>query len=60
MNMGQNSKHPQPVGMVHLPALPGSPRSELSIVAIEVAAIGEAGVLAEAGFDACIGVDCDL
>jgi membrane complex biogenesis BtpA family protein len=54
MNMGQNSKHPQLVGMVHLPALPGSPRSELSIAAIEAASIGEARVLAEAGFDACI------
>ena len=40
------------VGMVHLPALPGAPRSALSMDAILTRAVGEAKVLADAGFDA--------
>lgn len=40
------------IGMVHLQALPGSPRSRLSIGEIACKAAGEARLLAEAGFDA--------
>jgi membrane complex biogenesis BtpA family protein len=42
------------VGMLHLPPLPGSPRSRASIDAIEKALLVEARLLAEAGFDAAI------
>ncbi len=42
------------VGMVHVQALPGTPRGKLSIEAICKAAVSEAQVLAEAGFDALI------
>ncbi len=54
MNQSQNPQSARLVGMLHMPALPGAPRSELSIAAIEALAIREAGMLAEAGFDACI------
>lgn len=42
------------VGMVHLPALPGSPRAALAVDVIETQAVAEARVLAGAGFQACI------
>jgi membrane complex biogenesis BtpA family protein len=42
------------VGMVHLPALPGSPGCSMSMHDIETAALGEARILAEAGFDAVV------
>jgi membrane complex biogenesis BtpA family protein len=42
------------VGMVHLRALPGTPRSALSPRAIARAAVEEARMLADAGFDAIL------
>ncbi len=42
------------VGMLHLPPLPGSPRSRASLEAIEKELRAEASILAEAGFDAAI------
>lgn len=42
------------VGMLHLAPLPGSPRSESDLEAIEERAVSEARVLAAAGFDAAI------
>jgi membrane complex biogenesis BtpA family protein len=42
------------IGMVHLPPLPGSPRSALSIEGIAQRAVAEATLLAEAGFHAVI------
>jgi membrane complex biogenesis BtpA family protein len=44
----------QLIGMVHLPALPGAPRAQLSLDAIEAQAVDEARVLRAAGFDACV------
>ena len=40
------------VGMVHLAALPGTPRSHLPVEAIVERAVDEARLLAAAGFDA--------
>jgi uncharacterized protein len=42
------------IGMVHLPALPGAPRTELPMDAIEERAVSEAQLLSDAGFDGCI------
>jgi uncharacterized protein len=42
------------VGMLHLPPLPGSPRSRASLEAIEKELRTESSTLAEAGFDAAI------
>ena len=42
------------VGMLHLPPLPGSPRSRASLDAIENEILAAARVLEEAGFDAVI------
>lgn len=42
------------IGMVHLAALPGTPRAELAPTAILDQALQEAQLLAEAGFDALI------
>ena len=42
------------IGMVHLPALPGSPQGSLSMDGIEERAVGEARLLHGAGFDGCI------
>jgi len=42
------------VGMVHLAALPGTPGSTLDVPSIVERAVGEATLLAEAGFDALI------
>ena len=42
------------IGMIHLPALPGAPRSELSLEEIVEFALAEAGRLERAGLDACI------
>lgn len=42
------------IGMVHLQALPGSPRSAKSVAHIAKIAAEEARILAEAGFDAII------
>ena len=42
---------PACIGMVHLPALPGSPQSELPLSGIRARAVGEARMLADAGFD---------
>lgn len=42
------------VGVIHLPPLPGSPRSTLSAAACADAAAADARVLGEAGFDAII------
>lgn len=42
------------IGMVHLPPLPGSPRAKLGIGEIVDRAVGEAKLLATAGFDALI------
>jgi len=45
---------PALIATIHLPALPGSPRSELSMQAITQRAVHEARLLAEHGFDALI------
>ncbi len=42
------------VGVIHLPALPGSPRSTLSASECARAAARDAGILAEAGFDLAV------
>jgi len=42
------------VGVIHLPALPGSPRSELGAAECSASAAADARVLAEAGYDAII------
>jgi membrane complex biogenesis BtpA family protein len=42
------------VGMLHLPPLPGSPRSRLPLAAVESRLLSDARILAEAGFDAAI------
>lgn len=42
------------IGMVHLPPLPGSPRAALPMARIIERAVGEAKLLAKAGFDAII------
>jgi membrane complex biogenesis BtpA family protein len=42
------------VGMVHVPALPGTPSNALSVSQIAGQAVEEAWLLAEAGFDALI------
>ncbi len=42
------------VGMLHLPALPGSPLGRSSLDAIEDLVLADARVLAESGFDAAI------
>ena len=42
------------IGMVHVGALPGTPHATTSLHALEHAAVGEARILAEAGFDAII------
>ena len=42
------------VGMVHVGALPGTPRSALEVVAIAEQAAREAAMLADAGFDAIL------
>jgi membrane complex biogenesis BtpA family protein len=42
------------IGMLHLPPLPGAPRAALDLEAIEAQVLGEARILAEAGFDGCI------
>ncbi|MFM7259934.1 MAG: BtpA/SgcQ family protein, partial [bacterium] len=47
-------RSPAIVGMVHLRALPGSPRAELSPREIARIAVEEARTLTEAGFDAIL------
>ncbi len=42
------------VGMLHLPALPGSPLGRSSLEAVEERVLADARVLVEAGFDAAI------
>lgn len=42
---------PKLVGVLHLPALPGSPRNTLSVAAITEALVRDARALAAAGFD---------
>ncbi|MHC4991544.1 MAG: BtpA/SgcQ family protein [Planctomycetota bacterium] len=42
------------VGMVHLAALPGTPRAERPVREIVARAVEEAGILVDAGFDALI------
>ncbi len=49
-----NRNDRQLVGMVHLAPLPGAPRHHVSMSEIESRAVGEARVLHEMGFDACI------
>lgn len=45
---------PRLVGVIHLPPLPSSPRSELSLDSIEALCADDARALAQAGFDAII------
>ena len=47
-------ERPALVGMIHLEALPGTPRSFLSFERIRMQAMQEAQCLVEAGFDALI------
>lgn len=42
------------IGVVHLPALPGTARSELDMTAVIERAVADVRILAEAGFDAII------
>ena len=42
------------IGMIHLPALPGAPRSELDLDALVGFALDEAAILERAGLDGCI------
>lgn len=42
------------IGMIHLPALPGTPRSQCPVDQIAAHAAGEAKQLADAGFDAVL------
>ncbi len=42
------------LGMIHLPALPGAPRSELTMDSLVAYALSEANRLERAGLDACI------
>lgn len=42
---------PALVGMIHVAALPGTPRSRRTVAQVAEAAVGEARMLAEAGFD---------
>jgi uncharacterized protein len=42
------------IGMVHLPALPGSPRHTLPMEVLEERAVAEARLLHGAGFDGCM------
>jgi uncharacterized protein len=42
------------IGMVHVQALPGSPRASLSVDAVVEQAVAEARILVDAGFDALI------
>ncbi len=47
-------EHKQLIGMLHLPALPGTPRSQLDPGRIVDAVLAEARILTEAGFDALL------
>lgn len=47
-------KAPRLVGVVHLPALPGSPRAASSVAEIAKSAAADARALAAAGYDAII------
>lgn len=49
-----SADRPALIGMVHLQALPGTPRSRLSVDKIAGIAADEARILADAGFDAII------
>jgi membrane complex biogenesis BtpA family protein len=49
-----NARSPRLVGVLHLPALPGSPRSHRPADEIARGAAAEARVLADAGYDAVI------
>ena len=42
------------IGMIHMPPLPGAPANELSMKQLTEFALSEAGLLEEAGLDACI------
>lgn len=42
------------IGMLHLPPLPGAPRSTLTLDDLEAHTVAEARILDEAGFDGCI------
>lgn len=48
------SNDPTLVGMLHLPALPGAPRSTWPMARIEERLVAEAKLLAAAGFDAAV------
>ncbi len=50
----KSSRSPRLVGVIHLPALPGSPRAELTLRKIVDRAVAEAHVLEKLGFDALI------
>lgn len=52
--LANTSKFPRLVGVVHLPALPGAPRSSLSVAAIAAQAVAEARLLEGEGFEAII------
>jgi len=42
------------IGMIHMPPLPGAPANKLSMKQLTEFALSEAGLLEEAGLDACI------
>lgn len=54
MTTHERHQGPRLVGMLHLPALPGAPQAAHALAHIEDALLGEARILADAGFDACI------
>ena len=51
---GLFGRHRALIGMIHVGALPGTPRSHSSIDELLVNAARDAGLLADAGFDALL------
>jgi uncharacterized protein len=54
VNFGQLFPEKPIIGMIHMPPLPGSPGSRLSMKELTEFALSEAGKLERAGLDACI------
>src|SRR5271170_3329995 len=52
LDVVEKSKYPVVIGMLHVPALPGSPGGESDLAAIRQHVLQDAGRLAEAGVDA--------
>ena len=54
MNFGQLFPEKPIIGMIHMPPLPGAPKSNLSMKQLTEFVLSEAGKLERAGLDACI------